>query len=67
VTSPCDITGYFTFTVKALRPIISSKDHDKIRALQRNFEKLKEDFDRTVNMEVLMQTRKSGNNGFILA
>jgi major membrane immunogen (membrane-anchored lipoprotein) len=45
---------------RALAATISSKDHTKITALQGDFRKLKEDFDRAVDVAVLTLARQSG-------
>jgi major membrane immunogen (membrane-anchored lipoprotein) len=45
---------------RALAATISSKDHAKITALQGDFRKLKEDFDRAVDVAVLTLARQSG-------
>jgi len=46
--------------VRALISTISLKDHSKIEELQGSFRKLKEDFDRAVNIEILTAVRMSG-------
>jgi hypothetical protein len=46
--------------VRALRSPISSNDHRKIKTLQGDFGKLKEEFDRAVDVAVLTLARKSG-------
>jgi hypothetical protein len=46
--------------VRALRSTISLKDHNKIELLQGSFSKLKEDFDRAVDVTILTAVRRSG-------
>jgi hypothetical protein len=45
---------------RALMATISLRDHEKITALKGDFGKLKEDFDRAVNVEALTLARKNG-------
>jgi hypothetical protein len=61
----CDIsfrcsTLIYTEIVRALRSTISPKDHDKIKALFGDFGKLKDEFDRAVNVEALTVVRRIG-------
>jgi cyclopropane fatty-acyl-phospholipid synthase-like methyltransferase len=46
--------------VRALRSTISPKDHEKIKALHGDFGKLKEEFDRAVNVEALSAVKRIG-------
>jgi hypothetical protein len=48
------------YTVRALRAKITANDHDQIKALDREFGKLKVDFDRAVNVATLTLAGKSG-------
>ena len=48
--------------VRSLRSTISLKDHNKIEALLSSFSKLKEDFDRAVDVAVLTVVRRTGKH-----
>jgi hypothetical protein len=50
----------YTYIVRALRSTISAKDYDEIKALNGDFGKLKEEFDRAVNVDALRGVRRIG-------